>query len=621
MIRRVLSGLGIAILAAGALSAPAAAQTAEHTFAIGTQSFELDGKPFVIRCGEIHFARVPREYWRQRLQMCRAMGLNAVCVYLFWNFQEREEGHFDWTGQADAAEFCRLAQQEGLWVVLRPGPYSCAEWEMGGLPWWLLKQGRVELRTLDPHFMIPACRYLTEVGRVLGPLQVTHGGPILMAQVENEYGSYDADPVYLGRLRQALIDAGFNVPLFACNPRGSIANGFRPDLFQVVNFGSDPGAAFADLRKVQKTGPLMNGEYYPGWFDTWGMPHHTQTVEHSLGDLEYMLQRGESFSIYMVHGGTTFGLWSGADRPFRIDTSSYDYDAPISEAGWPTGKYWKIRELLLKHRAPGEVIPSPPPRNPAVKIGRFAAAEVAPLLENLPDAVAAEVPPTYEEMGLAAGCALYRTTLPAGPAAMLRFGQVRDFGWVSLNGKPVGIMDRRIGRDSLDLPARDQPETLDVLVEAMGRMNFGVGIADRKGIRAPVELVGAASRAELRGWRVYPLPLNDGELSALRFQPRQSSDHGPAFYRLSFSADQPADTFLDLRTWGQGVVWVNGHCLGRFWNIGPTQTMYCPGPWLKAGANSVIVLDLEGPRDAALAGLDRPILDELHPELDFSKQQ
>jgi beta-galactosidase len=594
---------------------------ARHTFTIGEREFLLDGKPFLIRCGEIHFARVPREYWRHRLKMCRAMGLNAVCVYLFWNLHEWREGRYDWSGQADAAEFCRLAQEEGLWVLLRPGPYSCAEWEMGGLPWWLLKNDEVKLRTSDPAFMEPAKRYLKEVGRVLAPTQITRGGPLLMVQVENEYGSYGNDPEYMGQLRQALLEGGFDVPLFACNPPGAIKNGFREDLFQVVNFGRGAKQAFETLRKFQKTGPLMNGEYYPGWFDTWGRKHRTGTVDQALSDLEYMLSNGMSFSIYMAHGGTSFGFWSGADRPFLPDTSSYDYDAPISEAGWATEKFTRIRELFAKHLLPGETLTEPPPANPVIAIPAFALTQVAPLLENLPAApLQEERPRAIELFDHSRGCTVYRTTLPAGPAGVLTAKAVHDFGWVMLDGKTAGVMDRRGRRFRLELPARERPVQLDFVVESVGRVNFGKEIFDRKGLHAPVAFAARGGEAaELKNWTVFPLPLDEAQLAGLRFRQTEPAAAGPAFWRATFDVAQPGDTFLDLRAWGKGVVWVNGHCLGRFWNIGPTQTMYCPGPWLKAGRNDVVVLDLIGPTEARLAGLALPILDQLRPELDFAR--
>jgi beta-galactosidase len=344
----ILAGILLGIFTSTAQAAEPA-----HTFAVGDDAFLLDGKPYVIRCGEVHAARVPKEYWRHRLQMAKAMGLNTVCAYLFWNQHEPTPGNFTWDDRADIAEYCRIAQELGLWVILRPGPYACAEWEMGGLPWWLLKHDDIALRSRDPRFIEATRRYFKEVGRELAPLQITQGGPIIMVQAENEYGFYGTDAEYMGEIRQALLDAGFDVPLFACNPKDALRKGYRDDLFPVVNFGSDPAGAFAELRKILPKGPLMCGEFYPGWFDTWGAPHHTGNTDRYLADLEYMLKNKASFSIYMAHGGTSFGFGTGADRPFKPDTSSYDYDAPISEAGWPTDKFWKTRELFAKYLNPG----------------------------------------------------------------------------------------------------------------------------------------------------------------------------------------------------------------------------------------------------------------------------
>jgi beta-galactosidase len=591
----------------------------KHTFVIGENEFLLDGRPFVIRCGEIHFTRVPREYWTHRLQMCKAMGLNTVCVYLFWNFHEWEEGRFDWSGPADVPQFCRLAQEEGLWVLLRPGPYSCAEWEMGGLPWWLVKHDGIELRSTDPAFLQPATRYLKEVGRVLAPLQITRGGPLLMVQVENEYGSFGKDAEYMGALRDALLDGGFDVPLFACNPPGDLANGYRRDLFQVVNFG--PGSAqtaFETLRPFQPTGPLMNGEYYPAWFDTWGRPHHKGETEKYLADLEIMLQNGNSFSIYMAHGGTSFGLWAGADRPFRPDTSSYDYDAPISEAGWPTEKFHRTRALFSKHMLPGENLPESPAPNPVIAVERFTMSEVAPLFENLPPPIEDDEPRTMEFYEQSRGCVLYRTTVPAGAASTLTVDAVHDFGWVFLGGERMGVMDRRAGRYEVQLPSRSTPAQLDILVEAMGRVNFGREVFDRKGLHAPVRLESNDGTIELRNWQIYTLPLDAPQLATLRYGDGDEGAGDPAYWRGAFELSQTGDTFLDLRSWGKGVLWINGYCLGRFWNIGPTQTMYCPGPWLKAGRNEIVVLDLLGPQELRLEGLTQPILDKRRPELDFT---
>jgi beta-galactosidase len=587
-----------------------------HTFSIGDKDFLLDGAPIQIRCGEIHSDRVPREYWRHRLKMCRAMGLNAICAYLFWNRHQFEPGEFDWSGQADAAEFCRIAQEEGLWVILRPGPYSCAEWDEGGLPWWLLQKPNIRLRSQDPDFLAPAMVWLKEVGRVLGPLQITHGGPILMAQVENEYGSYGNDAEYMGKLRQAMIEAGFDIPLFACNPPGDLRKGFRSDLFQVVNFGRDPESGFRALRAVQPTGPLMCGEFYPGWFDTWGVSHHVGDTQRYLTDLEYMLSHRASFSIYMVHGGTTFGLWSGADRPFKPDTSSYDYDAPISEAGWVTEKFRPTRQLMSKYLAPGEKLPEPPQANPVMTVPSFELTESAGLFANLPKPVEDSAPRCMESYHQGHGCILYRTTIAAGGTQTLQVDEVRDFAWVFLNSEPVGTMDRRLRRNQIVLPSRSAPAQLDILVEAVGHINFGPEMHDRKGLPAGLRLFGEGEALPAK-WQIFRLGLNDAMLSALKWQ--SGSAKGPAFWRGHFTVEKPADTFLDLRFWNKGVVWVNGHCLARFWDIGPAQTAYVPGPWLHAGSNEVIVFDLIGPREPVLGGLEKPILKELHPTLDFSR--
>ena len=620
---------------AGSVAPLLADEPARHTFVIGTNDFLLDGQRFQIRCGEIHAARVPREYWRHRLQMARAMGLNTVCAYLFWNQIEPRPGEFDWSGQADVAEFCRIAQSEGLWVILRPGPYACAEWEMGGFPWWLLKNDDIKLRTRDPRYLDAAKKYLKQVGRVLGPLQITRGGPILMVQVENEYGFYGKDAEYMGELRQSLIEAGFNVPLFDCDPPYHLKDGHRPDLFPVVNFGSDPAGGFKALREILPQGPLMCGEFYPGWFDTWGAPHHLGNSPRYLTDLEYMLTNGASFSIYMAHGGTTFGLWSGADRPFKPDTSSYDYDAPISEAGWPTEKFAQTRELFAKYLLPGETIPQPPTTNPVIAIAPVVLTECAPLFARLPKAIRDEQPRTMEKYDQGHGCILYRTTIPAGPAATLEAAAVHDFGFVFLNGERVGVMDRRISNFKVHLPERKQAATLDILVEAVGRVNFGQEVHDRKGLHAPVKLDGS----ELTGWRIFKLPLDDKMLGKLKFRSsgRESAPskshpdksgtsaatvqgfNGPAFWRATVNIAKPGDTFLDLHSWGKGVVWVNGHCLGRFWNIGPTQTAYVPGCWLQAGKNEIVIFDLLGPEKPVIAGLEKPVLNELHPEKDFAR--
>lgn len=600
-------------LACAWLSPSTNAASARHTFEIGTNDFLLDGQKFQIRCGEIHAARVPKEYWRQRLRMAKAMGLNTVCAYLFWNLHEPKPGEHDWSGQADDVEFCRIAQEEGLWVILRPGPYSCAEWEMGGTPWWMLKQDGVKLRSRDPRYLDPAKAYLKEVGRKLASQQITHGGPIIMVQVENEYGFFGDDASYMDAVRHALKDSGFDVLMFACNPPNLIKKGYLPDLFQAGNFGSDPKGNFAKVRKIQPQGPLICSEFYPGWFDTWGKPHHPGNAEKYINDLRYMLDAGASFSIYMAHGGTTFGLWSGCDRPFKPDTSSYDYDAPISEAGWPTPKFYLTRELFTKYLLPGETLPDVPTNNPVIHFAAVKFTQTAPIFANLPRAKSDETPRSMEKYDQGYGCILYRTEIPAGRSATLEAAAVHDFGYVFLDGKRIGTLDRRNVSAKIELPERIAKAQLDILVEPMGRINFGTEMSDYKGLIAPVKLGGEP----LKGWKIFNLPLDAKMLHGLKFV--SSETDGPAFWRATLELEKPGDTFLDLRHWGKGVIWVNGHCLGRFWNIGPTQTAYAPGCWLRAGKNEIIVLDYTGPEVPEMAGLEKPILNELHPEKDFIK--
>jgi beta-galactosidase len=455
-----------------------------------------------------------------------------------------------------------------------------------------------------------------------------------MVQVENEYGFYGNDAEYMGELRQALIDAGFDVPLFSCNPPYTLKKGYRKDLFPVVNFGSDPVNGFKKLREILPQGPLMCGEFYPGWFDTWGAPHHLGKTDQYLKDLEYMLKSGASFSIYMAHGGTSFGFWSGADRPFKPDTSSYDYDAPITEAGWTTDKFFKTRELFRKYLLPGETIPEPPAKNPVIAIPPVEVKAFVPLLfsPNFTIRNTGHFGSTFEQCDQGYGCLLLRVQVPAGPSGTFEAKAIHDFGYVFLNGERIGTTDRRSNNYKVRVPARDSVATLDVLVEAMGRVNFGTEVHDRKGVTLPMQLTTETGSMGLTNWGAWSFPMDSKTVVDLfntnspnefrRVMARKSYDpKNPSFWRESITIEEPGDTWLDMRPWGKGYAWVNGHNLGRYWNIGPQQTMYVPGAWLKKGANEIIILDLLGPEKPVIAALDHPILDELHPEKDFARSR
>ncbi len=617
---------------------------APHTFEVSAErdAFLLDGQPFQIRCGELHFARVPRAYWRHRIRMCKAMGLNAVCAYMFWNYHEMQPGRFDFTGEKDVAAFCRIAQEEGMWVVLRPGPYTCAEWEFGGLPWWLLDQGadKVRVRTRDARFLEPAKRYLRRVADELRGLQITHGGPILMVQDENEYGFFGEDDDYIRALYETLRAAGFDVPIFTCNPATQLKKGAIPDVFKVVNFGSNPKNGFAKLREVQPHGPLMCGEYYPAWFDSWGLPHHTKPAQAMIDDIDYMLSVGGSFSLYMAHGGTTFGWWAGMNAPFQPQTSSYDYEAPISEQGRATPKFFALRELMKKYMTDAEraALPEPPAPLPLMAFTSDAEAELVVPADAADDAEhnEAKKPLAMERLGQGYGIAAYYTNVPDRRGGMLKAAHVRDqaavFGFApDGTGAFLGFLDRRFPARGVTVPAG--LKALGVFVTHMSRYNFGPAMNNaHKGLLPPVTLDGReledwwmAAQGPVEKWMPAPPAVRatfalDTPCSFKRFTvsiPPQFSTHSQLSTLHSQLSTLP-DTFLLVRGWKKGHVWVNGRPLGRFWGIGPTQTMFVPGCWLKEGANEFVVFDFGGnvpPK--GLTFVDTPVLDELHPESDF----
>lgn len=606
------------LLAASAFCAPI---TGKHTFKVGDESFLLDGQPFVIRCGEMHFARIPRALWRHRIQMVKACGFNAVCAYMFWNNHEPVRGRYEFTGEKDVAEFCRVAQEEGMWVVLRPGPYTCAEWEFGGLPWWLLKNDGIKLRTSDERYLKPACEYLYEVGKVLKNSQITHGGNILMVQVENEYGFWGGDKDYMKKQYDAIRKAGFDVPGFCCNPPYNMRNGLIPELLPVVNFGSNPANAFKISREVRPKGPLMCGEYYPAWFDSWGERHQVKAAGPCLTDLEYMLKNKASFSVYMAHGGTTFAWWNGCNAPFRPQTSSYDYDAPVSEAGWPhPEKFNSMKALFARYLNPGESIPEAPAQNPVQAATVKATPTAASFWSVAPDVKATDDPQTFEKADLGYGYAVYRTTIPAGKGGDLA-ADVRDLGVVRVDGQDVGFFDRRHAKVKVRIETSEKPRKLEILVEEMSRYNFGhIMHESMKGIIGPVTLGGEP----LMGWTMARINLNEdaeGGLARLgAFKPAlRSPGEGGSGTAYKYSVKLEAkDTFLDMRDWKRGMVRVNGHWIGRYWSIGPTQTMYVPGCWLKDGQNEVVIIDVVGAEPAnELRFLAKPILGEMRPETDY----
>ena len=591
----------------------------KNTFSIGDKTFLLNGKPFVIKAAEIHYTRIPAEYWEHRIKLCKALGMNTICIYAFWNIHEQKPGEFNFTGQNDIAAFCRLAQKHGMYIMLRPGPYVCSEWEMGGLPWWLLKKNDIKLRTNDSYFLERTKLFMNEIGKQLADLQIDRGGNIIMVQVENEYGSYATDKDYIANIRDIVKNAGFtDVPLFQCDWSSNFLNNALEDLIWTVNFGTGANIyeQFKKLKEVRPNTPLMCSEFWSGWFDHWGRKHETRDAETMVAGIRDMLDRNISFSLYMTHGGTTFGHWGGANSPaYSAMCSSYDYDAPISEAGWTTPKYAKLRELLANYMTPGEKQAEIPAPYPVIEIPEFELKEVAPLFENLPEPKISQDIKPMEQFDQGWGSILYRTTLPTAvtEGTTLLITEVHDWAQIFANGKLLGRLDRRRGEYSLKLPALAAGTQLDILIEAMGRVNFDKAIHDRKGITEKVELISETSTKELKDWKVYNLPVDYSFVKDKKYAPGKKIE-GPAYYRATFNLKKRGDVFLDMQTWGKGMVWVNGIAMGRFWEIGPQQTLFMPGCWLKKGKNEIIVLDLKGPEKATVTGLSKPILDMLRPE-------
>ena len=596
-------------------SLPVAAQN----FTIGKSTFLLNGKPFTVKAAELHYTRIPAPYWEHRIEMCKALGMNTICLYVFWNIHEQTEGQFDFTGQNDIAAFCRLAQKHGMYVIVRPGPYVCAEWEMGGLPWWLLKKKDIVLRTLDPYFMERTAIFMKEVGKQLAPLQITRGGNIIMVQVENEYGAYAVDKPYVSAIRDIVKSAGFTeVPLFQCDWSSTFDRNGLDDLLWTINFGTGANIEqqFKRLKEARPETPLMCSEFWSGWFDHWGRKHETRPAKSMVQGIKDMLDRNISFSLYMAHGGTTFGHWGGANNPsYSAMCSSYDYDAPISEPGWTTDKYFQLRDLLKNYLPAGEQLPEIPEAFPVIEIPEVEFTQVAPLFSNLPEAKESMDIQPMEAFDQGWGTILYRTTLqePVENGTTMKITEVHDWAQVFADGKLLARLDRRRGEFALQLPVLKKGTRIDILVEAMGRVNFDESIHDRKGITEKVELVRGKQSAKLKNWTVYSFPVDYSFVQDKRYK-NGTAQTMPAYYRTTFRLDKVGDTFLDMSTWGKGMIWVNGLAIGRFWEIGPQQTLFMPGCWLKEGENEVIVLDLKGPEKASIRGLKNPILDWLRNE-------
>jgi beta-galactosidase len=593
------------------ITALSAHSQSKHSFTLGDSSFLLDGKPFQMISGEMHYPRVPREAWRQRMRMAKAMGLNTIGTYVFWNLHEPEKGKFDFSGNNDIASFVKTAQEEGLWVILRPSPYVCAEWEFGGYPYWLQNEKGLVVRSKEAQYLKEYRNYILEVGKQLAPLQVNHGGNILMVQIENEYGSYGTDKEYLEINRKLFKEAGFDGLLYTCDPARDVAKGYLPGLLPAVNGIDKPSEVKRLVREYHNgKGPFYIAEWYPAWFDWWGTQHHTVPATKYVAALDSVLSAGISINMYMFHGGTTRGFMNGANyndkNPYEPQVSSYDYDAPLDEAGNATAKFMKFREVIEKHLPAGVQLPPVPANKPAINIPEINLSKSVSLFDLLPKPVTNAKPLTFEDLHQAYGFVLYRSELNGGRSGVLKIKDLRDYGMVFINGKKVGVLDRRLYQDSILLSLPGGKVQLDIVVENLGRINFGPYLLkNKKGITESVSFDGQ----EIKGWKMYSLPFD--HINALVQKSGTKPTEGPVVKKGSFDLTRVGDTYLDMRNWGKGSVWINGHHLGRYWNIGPQQTIYVPVEWLHKGTNEIVVLELLKPEQSKIKGIDKPILNQL----------
>lgn len=569
-----------------------------HTFLID-KGFFLDGSPFKFISGALHYFRVVPQYWQDRLEKLKAMGCNTVETYIPWNFHEPRKGEFCFHGMADLQRFILLAQKLGLWVIVRPGPYICAEWEFGGLPAWLLAEDGMRVRSRHPSFLKHLQEYFDVLLPKLIPLQADQGGPILLFQVENEYGYYGDDSKYMEAVRDMLVRGGLTMPLITSDGAfaESLGNGLVTGALPTANFGSDPQEKLSLLRKhlPNPEGPLMVTEFWIGWFDAWGSGKHRDTPsKQSVGVLDYILQNGH-VNFYMFHGGTNFGFMNGANYYDKLepDVTSYDYGAPLSEDGRITEKYQDFRNVIAGY---ADVPPVEFSQrisyagfgfHPVVqKVSLFSTlAELAP-------GIAKETPLCMEKLGQSYGYVVYEAQMNKDlRLERIAFTKTNDRACVYAGLQHlVTLYDKElVGEHPLNaqLPAGC---TVRVLVENMGRVNFGYLMdQQRKGIDGNVWFNGFAHT----GWKHYCLSLDPQQLQRINFGGEYHSGT-PGFYHVPFEVDTPADTFLDMSGWGKGCVFLNGFALGRFWEQGPQWKLYVPAPLLQAGHNQLCIFETEG---------------------------
>lgn len=580
------------------------------SFEIKDGDFYLNGKATPIYSGEMHYSRIPHEYWRHRLQMMKGMGLNTVATYVFWNWHETEPGKWDFEGDKNLAEYIKIAGEEDMMVILRPGPYVCAEWEFGGYPWWLQNIEGMEIRRDNEHFLKYTKLYIERLFKEVGHLQCTNGGPIIMVQCENEFGSYvsqrkdiplEEHRAYNAKIKQQLADAGFNVPLFTSDGSWLFEGGSTPGALPTANGENN----IENLKKVVNEyhngkGPYMVAEFYPGWLSHWAEPFPQISASRIAKQTEEYIKNNVSFNFYMVHGGTNFAFTAGANydkrRDIQPDLTSYDYDAPISEAGWVTAKYDSIRNVMKKYV---KNIPDAPAAIPVIEIPSIKLDKVADVLgyTSRIKPISNEEPLTFEQMYQGYGYVLYSRHFNQPISGTLAIPGLRDYAVIYIDGEKVGELNRNTQTYEMEIEVPFNA-TLQILVENMGRINYGSEIVhNTKGIISPITIAGQPISGN---WEMYQLPMSEvpdftklGNNNVFKNGSSQANrlKDCPVLYEGTFTLDETGDTFIDMEAWGKGIIFINGHNIGRYWKVGPQQTLYIPGVWLKKGENKIVIFE------------------------------
>ena len=579
-------------------------------FEIKNNRFYLNGEPFLLRSGAMHYFRIPREYWRDRLSKLKASGLNTVETYISWNLHEKKLGEYDFSGMLDVREFIRMAGELGLYVIVRPGPYICAEYDSGGFPAYLYRDKNIKLRCLDEKYLGCVKVWFERLFKEFADLQITKGGNIIAMQVENEYGSYGNDKEYIKALMNIMSDCGADCLLFTADGDRDyyVSGGGVDGVYKTLTFGSKASHAF-DCLKGKNFGPNCCMEFWDGWFRHWGEEQQPyRKLDELMGEFNTFIDNDWGVNLYMFHGGTNFGFTAGANmtKNYEPTITSYDYRAPLTENGDYTPFYFALRKSIMEHDGISEETLPVPEAPKTQALGKVELTEFASLLDNL-DNLSTEIKSTYPlsfaEMDMTNGYAYYTTEFEGtytdiprerrefwSPTA-LTLCNLNDLGYLYINSEYRGRFWRNDAKElhgmamhEVNVGTLDGKMKIDLFVEAMGGVNYGPFLGEQKGLGALMMF-----QQYLSHWKCRALPMDN--LDKLVYGGKAEV---PCFLKGVFTANEKTDCYVKLDGFTKGFVTVNGRNLGRFWNIGPQFSLYLPGCWLNEGENEIVVFEQEG---------------------------